>query len=187
MRRALARAGSLDASVYSWIAATETPALDGAMRGLSRAADHGKLWFASAAALSIFGGERGPLAARQGLTALALASASANLLAKPLSRRARPIHPALEVLEGRRVRMPRSSSFPSGHAASAFAFASAAGRAEPRLRAPLMALAGLVGYSRVHTGVHFPGDVLAGALLGVGAGKLVSTAGPARPAAAPPP
>jgi membrane-associated phospholipid phosphatase len=68
--------------------------------------------------------------------------------------------------------MPRSSSFPSGHAASAFAFATGAGNAQPVLSSPLRAVATLVGYSRVHTGVHYPADVLAGAFIGASAAEL---------------
>ncbi len=63
--------------------------------------------------------------------------------------------------------MPRSRSFPSGHTAAAFAFAVGAGRELPQSALPLLALASLVGYSRIHTGVHYPGDVLAGAACGV--------------------
>jgi undecaprenyl-diphosphatase len=62
--------------------------------------------------------------------------------------------------------MPTSTSFPSGHAAAAFAFATGVGQVLPGAGFPLRALAGLVAYSRVHTGVHYPGDVLVGALLG---------------------
>jgi membrane-associated phospholipid phosphatase len=173
MGRALERAASVDASVYARIAATDTPRLDAAMIALSRAADHGKLWFGTAAVLSLAGGRTSRLAAVDGVRALALASATANLIGKPLTRRVRPVQVDLGVGEGRRGRMPPSSSFPSGHTASAFAFATAAGATIPRLRPELLALAGLVGYSRVHTGVHYPADVIAGAAIGVAAGELV--------------
>jgi undecaprenyl-diphosphatase len=75
----------------------------------------------------------------------------------------------------REVAMPHSTSWPSGHVASAFAFATAAGAALPRTAAPLTALAALVAYSRVHTGVHYPLDVIAGVVSGV-AGALVAAA-----------
>jgi membrane-associated phospholipid phosphatase len=168
----LSEAKAVDTAVYGAIAASETPSLDIAMRGLSRAADHSKLWFATAAALAILGGHSGRLAARKGLVSLGIASAFANLVAKPLTTRRRPERREAEELARRHVQMPRSSSFPSGHAASAFAFATGAAAAQPMLSAPLRALATLVGYSRVHTGVHYPADVLAGAFIGVSAAEL---------------
>ena len=143
------------------------------MRGLSRAADHSKLWFAVAAGLALLGGPSGRLAARRGLVSLGIGSAFANLVAKPLSARRRPARREVEELARRHVQMPRSSSFPSGHAASAFAFSTGAASAQPTLSAPLRILATLVGYSRVHTGVHYPADVLAGAFIGVSAAELV--------------
>ncbi len=168
----LKEAKALDAAVYAAVAASDTPALDGAMRRLSGAADHGKLWFATAGMVALLGGSHGRDAARRGLVALGIASGFANLVAKPLGGRRRPTRTESEELQRRHVQMPRSSSFPSGHTASAFAFATAAGSAMPVLSAPLRALATLVGYSRVHTGVHFPADALAGAFIGVSAAEL---------------
>jgi len=168
----LNEAKAVDTAIYGAIAASETPSLDVAMRGLSGAADHSKLWFAAAAALAILGGRSGRLAARKGLVSLGIASGFANLVAKPLTTRRRPARREAEELARRHVQMPRSSSFPSGHAASAFAFATGAGAAQPVLSAPLRTLATLVAYSRVHTGVHYPADVLAGAFIGVSAAEL---------------
>jgi membrane-associated phospholipid phosphatase len=168
----LNEAKAVDTALYGAVAASDTPSLDVAMRGLSRAADHSKLWFAIAAAMAILGGPGGRRAARQGLVSLAIASGLANLVAKPLTTRRRPARKEAEELARRHVQMPRSSSFPSGHAASAFAFATGAADAQPLLSAPLRALATLVGYSRVHTGVHYPADVLAGAFIGVSAAEL---------------
>jgi undecaprenyl-diphosphatase len=70
--------------------------------------------------------------------------------------------------------MPTSTSFPSGHAASGFAFASAIGRDQPWLGLALRFLAAAVGYSRVHTGVHYPGDVVVGSLIGEATGQAVA-------------
>jgi undecaprenyl-diphosphatase len=72
--------------------------------------------------------------------------------------------------------MPASTSFPSGHAASAFAFAYAIGRHLPELAVPIRLLAAGVAYSRVHTGVHYPGDVLVGSIAGAGTGAMVAAA-----------
>ncbi len=170
----LREAKALDGAVYAAVAASDTPKLDSAMRRLSGAADHGKLWFATAGVLALLGGPDGRRAAKRGLVALGIASGFANLVAKPLGGRGRPTRAESEELERRHVQMPRSSSFPSGHTASAFAFATAAGNARPVLSPPLRMIATLVGYSRVHTGVHYPADVLAGAFIGVSAAELAA-------------
>src|SRR6266566_3344266 len=62
------------------------------------------------------------------------------------------------VPDERQVKMPGSTSFPSGHSASAFAFSTAVGRDLPALALGLNFLAAAVAYSRIHTGVHYPGD-----------------------------
>ncbi len=82
--------GDLDAALYAAVAATPTPALDHYFRGLSRAADHSKLWIGAAGVLAATGGRRGRHAAVNGLASIAVSSAVVNLLVKPLSRRRRP-------------------------------------------------------------------------------------------------
>lgn len=156
----------LDLACYAAIAATQTPRLDRAMARLSRAADYSRLSLAAAAGLALFGGARGRRAAVAGLTSVAVTATVVNVAVKPLARRRRPDRLTHEVPIARHVPMPTSRSFPSGHSAAAFAFAGGAGDVVPAASLPLHALAGLVAYSRVHTGVHYPLDALAGSVLG---------------------
>jgi undecaprenyl-diphosphatase len=156
----------LDEACYAAIAGTPTPGLDQAMARLSHAADYSRFWISSAAVMALFGGSRGRRAAVSGLRAVVVTSVVVNVVVKPLARRRRPDRADHRVPSARYVPMPASRSFPSGHAAVAFAFAGAAGRVMPVVSLPLHALAGLVAYSRVHTGVHYPLDVVVGSLLG---------------------
>jgi membrane-associated phospholipid phosphatase len=164
--RAAREAGRLDLAVYTTIADTPTPSLDRALKGLSRAANYSRLSIASAAVLWFAGGCRGRAAATMGLASVAVTSAVVNLGIKPIIHRRRPDRVAQGVPGPRQVPLPSSTAFPSGHSAAAFAFATGVGRVLPIAGFPLRALAALVAYSRVHTGVHYPGDVLVGALLG---------------------
>ncbi|HTR74131.1 MAG TPA: phosphatase PAP2 family protein [Solirubrobacterales bacterium] len=166
----------LDLACYAAIAATPTPLLDGAMARLSRAADYSRLSLAAAGGLALFGGRQGRRAALLGLASVGVTATVVNVAVKPLARRRRPDRAAHEVPLSRQVGMPASRSFPSGHSAAAFAFAGGAGRAMPAASLPLHALAGLVAYSRVHTGVHYPLDTLVGALLGASLSQVSSHA-----------
>ena len=156
----------LDVATYAAIARTPTPTLDVALARLSAAADHSKLWLGVAGLLAVAGGPRGRRAAASGLASVGVASAVVNVAVKPLWRRSRPDRVLQEVPTARHVPMPGSTSFPSGHSASAFAFATGVAHVLPAAGVPVRALAGLVAYSRVHTGVHYPGDVIAGSLTG---------------------
>jgi membrane-associated phospholipid phosphatase len=162
----LQEAERLDLAVYGAIASTPTPTLDNAMRRLSNAANYSRLSLASGALLALAGGPRGRRAAATGLASVAATSAFVNLVVKPFGRRSRPDRDAEDVPAARHVPMPASRSFPSGHTAAAVAFAGGVGNVLPLAGAPLHVLAALVAYSRVHTGVHYPGDVLAGAVIG---------------------
>jgi membrane-associated phospholipid phosphatase len=162
----LREAERVDLAVYAAVAVTPTPALDAAMRRVSSAADRSRGWVAVAGLLSVAMGPAGRRAAATGLASVGVASAVVNGLVKPVARRRRPDRDVHAVPLVRHVRMPTSHSFPSGHAASGFAFASAVGRVLPAESIPIHALATVVAYSRVHTGVHFPGDVVLGAVIG---------------------
>jgi len=166
---------ALDQALYEAVTVTRTPTLDYALRRLSAAADHSKISFTIAGLLAMFPG-RPRRAAALGVAAIGVASASANLLGKRLVRRPRPHRAVDSPFPGRHVPMPQSASFPSGHTASAVAFAAAVGPALPVVTVPLGLLACAVGYSRIHTGVHYPGDVVAGAVLGTGAAAVVLAA-----------
>ena len=136
---------------------------------LSRAADHSVLWIAVSVLLAA-GGRRARSGAARGLAAVAVTSAVSNGLLKPVFRRQRPGHP--EPL----VPRPGSFAFPSGHSASAFAFATAVCWHLPVLAPVLGPLAGGVAYSRVRTGVHHRADVVAGSAVGAAIGLAVTTA-----------
>jgi membrane-associated phospholipid phosphatase len=172
----LAEIAQIDAAVYDAVAGVSTPRLDRAMRHLSTAANYSRISVAQAVALSVLAGPRGRRAAATGLASVALTSGVVNLVIKPLGGRARPNRGGEQAPTARRIKMPRSRSFPSGHTASAVAFASGVGRELPQAGIPLHALAALVGYSRVHTGVHYPADVVAGAVLGSACADVVASA-----------
>jgi len=165
-----------DAALYAAVARTRTPALDRSMARLSDAANYSRLSIASAVLLSLLGGRRGRRAAAYGLASVTVTATVVNLAVKPLTSRRRPDRAAEGVPADRHVRMPVSTSFPSGHTAAAFAFATGVGHVMPLAAVPLRLLATAVAYSRVHTGVHYPGDVLAGSLIGVTLSRLTNRA-----------
>ena len=173
---ALRELGAVDRAVYQAVADTPTPELDAPVRRLSNAANYSRLWLGVATVIAVLGGRRGRRAALEGVLAIGVTSATVNLGIKPLAHRRRPDRTGPTMFAARHVPMPESTSFPSGHAASAFAFAYAVGRHLPGLAVPIRLLASGVAYSRVHTGVHYPGDVVIGSVLGAGTAAMVAAA-----------
>lgn len=168
----LRRLGGYDRAVYRQVAGLSTPLLDEPLRRVSHFANFSKPWFLVAGGLALVGGRRGRRAALAGLTAVGAASFVVNQPMKAAGERLRPDREGLGVPTQRWVRMPSSTSFPSGHSASAAAFAVAVGDVLPALRLPLGAAASVVAFSRVYTGVHYPSDVLVGATVGALLGRL---------------
>ncbi|WP_445515845.1 bifunctional phosphatase PAP2/diacylglycerol kinase family protein [Streptomyces sp. NEAU-174] len=147
---------------------------------LSRAADHGRLWFGTAGVLATVGGRTARRAALRGVGSLAAASLMSNVVVKWTVERKRPVLDSVPLVRRLR-RQPWTSSFPSGHSASAAAFATGVALESSRYGLLVAPLAAAVAASRVYVGVHYPSDVLAGIALGAGAAALTCRYWPPRP------
>lgn len=168
MRRAV---GELDRRAFREMVGRPTARQAAFLRRFSAIANRSSLWQAISLLLVVTGGARGRRAASRGMVSVAITSAVVNLGVKHLSRRQRPDISSIDA--GRLLRRrPASSSFPSGHAASAAAYAAAVGAEWPVAALPVGAVALTVALSRVTSGAHYPGDVLAG----VASGSLVALA-----------
>jgi undecaprenyl-diphosphatase len=140
-----------------WIVGLRTPWLDWFFISLSWIGSYGAVWLAIALAIAVT--RRRPAV----FLVVLVAYLAVDLLAsagKEIVARHRPFETQLG---------PRSSthSFPSGHAATSFACATVLAAYAPRYRVPFFALATLIALSRIYNGMHYPTDVLAGAVLGV--------------------
>ena len=173
--RLLRRLGRVDRAMYRAVAEMSTPLLDRPLRQVSHFANFSKPWLLVAGGFALFGGSQARRAALTGVAAIGLTSLVVNQPMKLAGDRRRPDRTRLGVPENRWVRMPSSTSFPSGHSGSAAAFAVSVGDVLPRLRLPLRAAAAVVIFSRVYTGVHYPSDVVVGASVGALLGRATST------------
>ncbi|MBA2460525.1 MAG: phosphatase PAP2 family protein [Actinobacteria bacterium] len=163
----------MDASLQRWIVEHRWGPLDPILEGLTYVGSFGIVWLVLAVALSGFSWRR-PWRPVRVAVAILLAEMVSGLLKAELDRDRPPVaDPDPEPLVG----LPATNSFPSGHATVSFACATVLALTVPRLRWALFALAGSIAFSRVYVGVHYPLDVLAGAVLGAGVGLAVRSSG----------
>jgi undecaprenyl-diphosphatase len=143
-----------------------SPGLEAAAQALGKAGNHGMVWLAIGLALAVVDSgnrEAWVICAVLGPVAIAL-----NYAVKLLVRRPRPVLEGLPPLGG----APSSLSFPSAHATSSFAVATAMTRVEP-VAAVAFLLAFAIALGRPYLGMHYPSDVAAGAVIGVALGLIV--------------
>lgn len=157
----------LDLKLMRWMRTHgHTPGLERAAVALGKAGNNGLVWFLLGATLALIDSSRWEswlICALLGPLAIGL-----NFAIKLVVRRPRPVLEGLPPLAG----APSSLSFPSAHATSSFAVATAMVRVDPAMAgAFLVAIALALG--RPYLGMHYPSDVLAGALIGVVLGLIV--------------
>jgi hypothetical protein len=148
-------ANAFDREILEFVQDHRSPDLDHVMSGLSTQWSKQNLVLA-ALAITARGGDRSFVALEECAKAITVS----ELIVTPLkfvTNRKRP--------EGGTSRS--NSSFPSSHAATAFAAASALGHAYPRIKLPAYAAAALIGYSRIYEQRHYATDVIAGAFVGL--------------------
>ena len=139
------------------------PILNSVMVGITKLGDGGTIWIAATLVLLFFKKTR-----KVGIISVAALLGTVlinNGCLKLLVQRLRPFYTFQEIQI--LVPTPREFSFPSGHTSSAFAAATVFYRKLPKeIGISAVVLAGLIGFSRIYVGVHYPTDVLVGAVLG---------------------
>ncbi|GAA2520868.1 bifunctional phosphatase PAP2/diacylglycerol kinase family protein [Streptomyces levis] len=177
------RALALDARLFRAVAARRGRGARWAPPGPGGGSGHGVVWLAAAAALAATRTPRARRAATRGLASTALAALATRALGPRPVRRPRPALAPYPLL--RRLR-PVTTSFPSGRAARAAAFAAGVALESPAWGAVTAPVAGSVALARVRDRAHFPSEVLAGAALGVGAAFALRALVPTRGQTIPP-
>jgi undecaprenyl-diphosphatase len=150
------------------------PIADRVFYGASALGDHGVLWLMLAAIRGLRSGD-GWRAAVRAAAGVGIESALVNGPLKWLVRRQRPPPPGTRPLP---LRTPRTSSFPSGHATSAFCAAALLSDGDPSWRPVYYTLALVVAWSRVHVRIHHASDVMAGMAVGALLGEIVKRVAP---------
>jgi decaprenylphosphoryl-5-phosphoribose phosphatase len=157
----------LDLKLLRWMRTHgHSPAVEDAAIALGKAGNNGLVWFLLGGTLALIDSSRWEswlICALLGPVAIGL-----NYAVKLLVRRPRPVLEGLPPLGG----APSSLSFPSAHATSSFAVATAMARVDPATSAAFIVAVAL-SLGRPYLGMHYPSDVLAGALIGIALGLIV--------------
>jgi undecaprenyl-diphosphatase len=160
----------MDFAAFQWLRLHHWPLLDHVMAGLSDIARGGAIWFGLAILIALLHRGRWP-GAVQVVLAVLLTGQLTDHVAKPFFNRARPFESYVDTqVYGYK---PTTRSFPSGHAAQAMAGAYALTRLAPDARVIFWVLGFLVAFSRIYLGVHYPSDVIVGALFGLAISRFV--------------
>lgn len=149
-----------------------TPLLDVFFEFVTHLGDGGYLWIALAIIFCI--SKKTRVWGICMLASLAVGALITNVTLKPLVARQRPcwINETVELL----IAMPHGYSFPSGHSQGSFVAATALFWNNKKWGIPALILAALIAFSRLYLYVHFPTDVLAGSLIGIGVGTIITWA-----------
>ena len=153
-----------------WLYQFRNPVMNTISIFFDYAGAHGEIWIAFTLLLLLF--RRTRKAGFAMAVALVLYMAAGHFFLKPLFARPRPcdVNTAITIL----VKRPHGHSFPSGHTASAFAAAFALWLQNRKLGVPALVLAAFIAFTRLYLYVHFPTDVLGGAVLGIALGTAAS-------------
>ncbi len=153
--------------ILDWIHSFSSPWMDSLMLGVTTVSTHAAVWLLTAALLIL--SNRGRRTGCSMVLAVLIALVVADLVMKPLFCRERPCDLAdFELL----VSVPTTYSLPSGHTAMAFAPATVMFLRDRRAGTVALVFAALVGLSRMYLFVHWPTDVVVGALVGIASGYV---------------
>lgn len=147
-----------------------TPVLDGIFKNITHLGDGGYFWIALGIILCIWKKTR--ICGICMLASMAVGGLVTNVTLKPLVARQRPcwINETVDLL----IAMPKGYSFPSGHSQCSFVAATAIFWNHKKWGTAALVLAAFIAFSRLYLYVHFPTDVLAGTVIGLVVGTLVS-------------
>lgn len=169
--RLLTRADRFDRAIEQFLDRVRGGPVDRVAYALSEAANHSMLWHGLGSVSASLPGGGGRRAVAEQSVVLAVESALVNGPVKAAFRRPRP--------QGRdhphRLRPPKTSSFPSGHATSAFTAAALLSRRRPGLTPAWYVLAAAVATTRAWVGIHHASDVIGGAVIGITIGRVATT------------